>query len=145
MTWQQLPAIWQQQGLLPVEKLVLLALAQHADARGHNAYPAQQTLAEHCCTTTRTVRRALKSLTGKGLISADGKGTKGTVRYSINMPISTAATKPENVAYVRPPRTPVSYNPIKEPINKDSILIDRFSDLSPTASIDRAIARDRRG
>jgi hypothetical protein len=143
MTWKQLPAIWRQADLMPMEKLVLLALAQHGDAQGFNAYPSQETLAEQCCTTTRTVRRALKALISKELISPHGKGRKGTIRYSINLPISAAKPKQANASYVRPPRTPKSYNPIKEPIYKDTIVIDRFSDIGPMEAIRRA--REREG
>ena len=50
------------------ETLVLLGLANHAQADGTSAWPAQDVLAKYARTTSRTVRRKLASLEESGLI-----------------------------------------------------------------------------
>lgn len=56
-------------GRLPAEaRLVLVALADHSDAKGRGAYPAQSTIATACDLSERAVRRHLSTLRGRGLI-----------------------------------------------------------------------------
>lgn len=96
MTWRQMPAVWRIANLQPLEKLILLSLCNHADARGFNAYPSQQRIATHCCTTTRTVRRVLRSLLDKKLISKEGKARSGVIRYRILLPLAAPAEQGAN-------------------------------------------------
>jgi len=128
MTWRQLPAIWQLKDLSPTDKLVLLALAQHGDTAGRNAYPAQSTLAGYCNVNVRTVRRSLRTLIDKGIITPSGKGRIGTIRYTINLEISTATPKRSRTPASGPlghPRPTIQLNnPIK--IERER-MIDKFS------------------
>ena len=52
----------------PMQRLVLIAVANHADKRGQFAWPSQETLAEYCCCSSRTIRRQLSELEESGLI-----------------------------------------------------------------------------
>lgn len=52
----------------PAHKLVLIALADHADNDGKYAWPAQKTIAEYACCSERSVRRYLQSLEDDGVI-----------------------------------------------------------------------------
>lgn len=131
MTWRQLPAIWAVEGLRPAERLVLLALAYFADSNGANSYPAQQTLASMCSCSPDTVKRALRTLRERGLITATGKGRKGTIRYAIELPMATAPPRQGGA----PPHPQGGHQRptilLKNPINKKEggLVIDRFSDL----------------
>jgi hypothetical protein len=139
MTWRQLPAIWQLKDLLPTDKLVLLALAQHGDTAGRNAYPAQSTLAGYCNVTARTVRRSLRNLIAKGIITPSGKGRIGTIRYTINLEISTATPKRTRtpasgpLGHPRPNEADTSVLQsnriqLKNPVNTErERMIDKFS------------------
>lgn len=132
MTWRQLPAIWAVEGLRPVERLVLLALAYFADGNGANSYPAQQTLASMCSCSPRSIKRTLRSLRERGLITATGKGRKGTIRYTVELPMATA---PPRQGVTPPAPTRGHQRPtilLKNPINsrkEGGLVIDRFSDL----------------
>ncbi|MGW4633671.1 helix-turn-helix domain-containing protein [Nocardia sp. NPDC004415] len=50
------------------EQVVLIGLADHADANGTGAYPSWATLANYARCTVRTVGRSIESLEGKQLI-----------------------------------------------------------------------------
>lgn len=50
----------------PMQRLVLIAVANHADKRGQSAWPSQETLAEYCCCSSRTIRRQLSELEESG-------------------------------------------------------------------------------
>ena len=52
----------------PMQRLVLIAIANHADKRGQSAWPSQETLAEYCCCSSRTIRRQLSELEESGII-----------------------------------------------------------------------------
>ena len=123
MTWRLIRPIWRLGNVTASQRLVLLALASFTDQRGENAYPSQSTLARMCCCSGRTIRRALADLIALGIISQNGKGRRGTIRYSVN-----ADVLPAPDTHGHPPRTPVSYNPSnRNPINsnpskKDSLI-----------------------
>ncbi len=51
----------------PIARAVLLSLADHADAKGF-AFPSQDTVADECDCTDRTVRKQLKLLESSSLI-----------------------------------------------------------------------------
>lgn len=106
MTWRLIRPIWRVDNVTASQRLVLLALASFTDQRGANAYPSQATLVRMCCYTTRTVRRALADLIAMGMITPNGKGRGGTIRYGVNV-LPTPDTS------VRQGRTPTSYNPSK--------------------------------
>lgn len=44
------------------DRLVLIAIANHCDARGHNAWPSAKHIAREARVTRRTVQRAIQSL-----------------------------------------------------------------------------------
>lgn len=54
----------------PIEKLVLIGLANHADKYGRDAFPSVQTLSEYVGRGPRTIQRVLRDLQDRGLIVA---------------------------------------------------------------------------
>lgn len=54
-------------GITPIEKLVLICVAEHADQDG-NAFPGVARIARLCCVSTRTVQRSLIQLKNVGLL-----------------------------------------------------------------------------
>ena len=108
MTWRLNRPIWRLDNVSASLRLVLLALASFTDQRGANAYPSQGNLARMCCCNRSTVQRALAALIRRGLISPQGKGRKGTIRYSVN--ISMHQGGPHDAPATR--RT-VQHNPSK--------------------------------
>jgi DNA-binding MarR family transcriptional regulator len=69
----------------PGERLVLLALAWHADEHGRNAWPALSTLARRTSYDRTTVLRTLSKLKDKKLVVSHGKGPRSSVRYTISI------------------------------------------------------------
>ena len=67
-----------------IAKLVLLRLADRADANGIS-YPSQSLLAAECCITERSVRNAIQELIRHGLVEIDRPSTPGgsTTRYRL--------------------------------------------------------------
>lgn len=68
------------------EKLVCLALADHADHNGENVYPSQALIAWKTGFSVRHVRRLIDSLIKKGAVicMADGKGKGRPNTYAID-------------------------------------------------------------
>jgi hypothetical protein len=71
--------------LPPGEKLVLLALADHADHNGNNAYPGNDLLAKKTGLSTRQVRRILDDLESRAIVkkSSGGVGRGKKANYEI--------------------------------------------------------------
>jgi Helix-turn-helix domain len=67
------------------DKLLLLAMADHARDDGTGCYPSVATLARKTSVTTRSVRRILKRLKSSGLIVAEGKSRLETIEYTISL------------------------------------------------------------
>ena len=140
MTWRLIGPIWRLPDVTASQRLVLLALASFTDKNGGNAYPSQSTLARMACCSGRTVRRALADLIALELITPNGKGRRGTIRYSVN---ANVLGREDTSGHS--PRTPVSYNPSDNnpgnyPGKRDyyinsrnppAIQVDRFSTTSP--------------
>ena len=80
--------------LKPAEKLVALALADHADADGGNIWPAVERIAWKTGYSLRHVRRLIGELCKAGILLVTGRGPAGTVKYALNL---AAAGRP---AYV---------------------------------------------
>jgi len=59
---------WDQEGLSSGALLVLLALADHANDEGENAYPSSKSLARKCHLTPSTVWRHLQEIENRGLM-----------------------------------------------------------------------------
>lgn len=69
------------QGLEPIEKLLLLGIANHADAAGENAWPSNRTLARYVGRNERTVQRWLRTLESRGLVASQrNAGGTGVTR-----------------------------------------------------------------
>ena len=60
------------------ERLILVALADTADADGRGAWPSHDTLAERALVASRTVRRRLDALESRGVIA---RGDQSRVSY----------------------------------------------------------------
>lgn len=67
--------------LRPAEKLVLLALADHANDQG-DAWPSVETLAKKSSTSSRTVLRILKELESSGWLTRQKRSRKNGSRTS---------------------------------------------------------------
>lgn len=77
---------WQVDGLQPVERLLLVAIADYADEQW-SSFPGQVLLAERACCSERTVRERLKSLEDKGLFSRQRRysdGLRSSDRFVLN-------------------------------------------------------------
>jgi hypothetical protein len=59
-------ALLDSKDLRPTERLVLLAVALHADDAGRNAFPSVDTVADYANVSRRTVQRALARLVELG-------------------------------------------------------------------------------
>lgn len=62
-------------GITATQKLLLLIMSDYADPDGSNVRPAQQTLADQCSSTRRTVNRNLSQLVNLGWLSLVSKGS----------------------------------------------------------------------
>lgn|GEM_PF-7126017 len=69
--------IWDLRGLSPMQKLVLVKLADHAKDDGTDVRPGQKTVAGDCECSVRTVQRVVEWACDEGiLIEEDGPGNK---------------------------------------------------------------------
>ena len=78
--------VLEQQGLEPVDKLVLLGIANHADRDGGNAWPSLATLALYVGRGDQTVRRSIRELQKRGLLDVvvqGGQGSHGGYRSNL--------------------------------------------------------------
>lgn len=65
-------------------RLVLIAIANHADAQGRNSFPSVLQIASEAHLSERQVQRALRTLERQGEIRiAEGKGRHGTHLYEL--------------------------------------------------------------
>jgi hypothetical protein len=71
----------------PLLKLVLLALADHANDEGESAYPSLNTLERKTALAHQSVINTLKALKQSGLILRAGQSRRGTTNYSLNVPM----------------------------------------------------------
>ena len=100
---------WEQEGLAEGEKLLLMAIADHADDKG-TCWPGQVGLANKCGITDRTVRTRLKKLEALGLLAreprynAEGKRTSDrlTLRITTGKSFHRKTLPPEAVASREP-------------------------------------------
>lgn len=76
---------WSQQGLRPIQKLILLSLAYHADSE-FQAFPSYESLREDTGADRKTIWQALKSMVDMGLLSDTGKrlgATRGVIVWQL--------------------------------------------------------------
>jgi hypothetical protein len=132
MSVRVMSAVWQAKLTGPVEKIVLLALADHASDDGGNIYPSVPTLAEKCNVTDRHVRRVIKRMIANGVLVHDGhvKVSHGWVnRYRISLqalqPLTHGQATPDTRSVTPDTRS-----------GKPSLTINEPS--APTAFADRA-------
>lgn len=94
MTYKAYDWVWTHKFGSPTAKLVMMAVAKHADEKGV-CWPRVRTLAEFCGISSRTVQRHLKEFERAGLITiqkkyrADGGQTANV--YCIGLPVVKGA------------------------------------------------------
>jgi hypothetical protein len=77
---------WYMSGLNSTQKIVLLALADHANDEGKHCYPSVERLARKCSLHERTVRRILSEFREGELIKVVGKAKQHRpTEYKINI------------------------------------------------------------
>jgi hypothetical protein len=110
MSLRALTWAWEQELTNPSEKLVLLAIADHANDDGM-CWPSMSHVAERCLLSTRQIQRITEQLVDYGLVSRERRkrpdGTLGTYTYTLNIhrtPMSGPTGHPRPVVH----RTPVS-------------------------------------
>jgi hypothetical protein len=98
-------------------------LCKFANAHGRSAKPAQVTISRLTGIGSRRVRTALATLKQRGIITAEGKGRKGTISYAINLPLANRkdAVRAAHVGTVSPTIH------LNNPFNKDSNYFDSGS------------------
>jgi len=83
--------VWDHSRTEGTARLVLLAIADHAGHDGRDAYPSQDTIAQKCRVSVRTVRRAIGQAVALGELAVEEHGGVGsgagrkTHRYSFPM------------------------------------------------------------
>ena len=65
-------AVWQMDGLSPTERLLMLALARHADKDGV-CWPSHSRIAALTGLTVRTIQRTLPALVERNHLDIDGR------------------------------------------------------------------------
>lgn len=101
------------------ELLVLLMVANHADADGAGAYPSAARLAVKCRMSERQVVRILHRLKAAGAIRVeDGTGRGHTNRLTVVMGkpdnLSPITGKPDNLSPFEPIKADIAMSPISE-------------------------------
>lgn len=86
--------------LMPTEKLVGMALALHLSVSSMTIRIRQQTLAQECGLSARSIRRAINGLVAVGLFES-----RVTGRASILVPVESVSTVKNSGIVERPPVT----------------------------------------
>ena len=87
---------WDVRGVTPVQKVILLCIADHANKDGENAFPGIARIADECCMDRSTAMRNIEKLVDAGLLvkikrtGGEGGGAKSNL-YSV--PISESRTE----------------------------------------------------
>ena len=133
MSVQAITAAFAVQGVTPSEKLLLLALANYADADGE-CWPSQATLTHDTGLSERTIRTALASLEGAGLVSRERRnrpnGSRTSDLITLTLPATIAVRPNKPTGKIRqayrqmPPNLPATvappttFEPSEEPLEK---------------------------
>jgi len=145
MSLRALTWAWEQELTNPSEKLVLLAIADHANDDGM-CWPSMSHVAERCLLSTRQIQRITEQLVHYGLLTRERRkrpdGTLGTYTYTLNIhrtPMSGPTGHPCPVVH----RTPVSAHnrhnrTVIEPTHDH---FDRFWQLYPRKIAKQKCAR----
>ncbi|MBB4268193.1 helix-turn-helix domain-containing protein [Roseospira visakhapatnamensis] len=86
--------VWRHSETTGGHRLVMLALADHADDDGL-CWPSVATIADLVRLSTRHIQRILGDLVRRGELLVAGRGPRGTTRYRIRMRAATAAQAPD--------------------------------------------------
>ena len=99
MSYKAYDWVWTHEFGSPTAKLVMMALAKHADENG-KSWPKVQTLAKFCGISSRTVQRQIKEFERAGLLTIQKEyrddGGQTTNRYFINLPSVKALAPTDN-------------------------------------------------
>jgi hypothetical protein len=75
--------------LTPIDRLVLVLLAEHANRDGANARPSSTTIARRAGVLPSSVRRSCGRLVAAGYIAADGRpGRPTSYRFPLSTPVA---------------------------------------------------------
>lgn len=85
MSHQAVSAVLERAEATGLDRLVLLVLAEHADAHGRDAYPSVKTIARKAGCSRRRTQQALRNLEASALIERTGISRAGTVSYQVAM------------------------------------------------------------
>lgn len=84
MSVKAMSAVWERSRMKGAPLLLLLAIADHANDRGHDAYPSIETLRRKVRMGERSVRRIVRLLEEEGeLRTSIGTGPRGTNEYIV--------------------------------------------------------------
>lgn len=89
MSWQAQAMAWAIPELSPSQRLVLLAMANHANEFGENMHPGNDRLAQLTGLAEKTIRSAITDLASRGLVfmtrASTGRGRANVYRMPIDM------------------------------------------------------------
>ena len=157
MSIKLMTVVWELD-LPPGEKLVLLALADQANDEGTHCWPSVATISKRSGQNERTVRRALRSLEGKGHLTCNerrGTSTNYVVHPGHDAPpvklppltktTRTPDTMPPHPGHHAPPPLNEPLEPSKEiaendnPILKPEHVIEAYNELAERKGLRKAI------
>jgi hypothetical protein len=121
------------------QKLVMLALADHANDEGEGAYPSLTTLCKKTSLTRPTVSVTLRCLKSIGLLKRVGVSKRGTTNYTINAGETGLLGKPE-VVYLVNQEVVYQVNP-NHPINRTEPSLGAQSALQSPVDGEKALRK----
>ncbi|MBM4439765.1 MAG: conserved phage C-terminal domain-containing protein [Candidatus Rokubacteria bacterium] len=77
------------EGLTHIERLVLAAIASHADDTGR-AFPGEALLSAETCLSARSVRNGVRGLEGRGVVKVNRRGRQQSNEYAVQLDILKA-------------------------------------------------------
>jgi hypothetical protein len=121
--------------LQPTKKLILMAIADHADDQG-TCFPGQERLADKCCVSRRTVIRAVHDFEEKGILRiiqrpGDGEGRKSNI-YKLNLEYKCTPTDSPAHAQTQRQSDNMSHRGQSDTGDRQSDTGDRQSDTGVT-------------
>ncbi len=107
MSW-----VWEQD-LPPLDKIVLMAIADHADDDGY-AWPGMKRIAEKCSMEKRTVQRHVERLQEQQLLKVESRQRNDGSSSSNGYTVVMNGTKEEGVAESHPPMAQMTPPPVTD-------------------------------
>ena len=139
-----LNAAWKVRGLTGTEKLVLIRLADRADRDG-KCYPGQKSIADDCCISVRTVRKAIKSLTAKGhLVILQFAGYSSATTYRVTPSPPESASAPPGSSRRSPPEAASASlyrTPIQPPITNTGASLKEVFKSNMRAALSQEVSQ----